>query len=172
MSIAPPSAATQNAHVPAPSVVDPERRFLRDQVRWPDDQVTPYVVACHPDGLTAPQVSQVLELAVSNVHRDQASAARKLRALAHHPELGHVARAWADMVGERAAASALGAARERVLRVMQQSGRPMHSRRIRALAQVRWRYAQLVLSDAVAVGLVRAVRGPARHRLYELVTAA
>jgi hypothetical protein len=86
--------------MPAPKLLDPARRYLRDSVRWPDDPVTRYVVARHPGGLTAPQVAAVLELAPSNVHRDQASALAKLRTLAADPELGPVIakmfEAWAD----------------------------------------------------------------------------
>ena len=153
--------------MPAPTVVDPERRYLRDKVRWPDDAVTPYVVACHPEGLTAPQVSAVLELAVSNVHRDQASAARKLRALAAHPELGFAAMAWAEAVEEYAHEAALGVARERVLRVLAASQQPMSARQIQRRALVRRQSVQMVLRDAVAVGLVRTHdHDDARRRLY------
>jgi hypothetical protein len=86
--------------MPAPALRDPAARYLRDVVRWPEDDVTRYVVASHPEGLTAPQVAAVLRLAPSNVHRDQANALRKLRALASDPELGPVVakmfEAWAD----------------------------------------------------------------------------
>lgn len=132
-------------------------------MRWPDDPVARYVVACHPEGLTAPQVSKVLELAISNVHRDQASAARKLRALAAHPELGFIARAWADATGDYAVDDGRGAARERVLHVMREARSAMSCRRIRALARVRMRTVQLVLADALAVGLVHAAVSGKRH---------
>lgn len=141
--------------MPAPTVRDPDLLWLRDTVRWQDDPICQYVTLHNPEGLTIPEVSQVLGLAPSNISRDQSSAARKLRALACHPELGRVARAWADLADGYGGTEALQSqARTLVLNTIRVSPQPLTARHIRSHTGMRRGDVYAVLRDVRAVGLV------------------